>query len=107
MIGEILAQIVGEAAFGRLSRSRRAQVLFRVGFGLLGFLLGVAGAVHFVRLSEPITNPALHASVLALFLFLAAFFLCNVALHRGWRWPGIGFVISFVALFATRILFGP
>ena len=34
-------------------------------------------------------------------------FLFNVALHRPWRWPGLGFVLSFVALFAARILFGP
>lgn len=47
------------------------------------------------------------ASVIAVFGSLAAFFLFNVALHRPWRWPGLGFVLSFVALFVTRVLFGP
>jgi hypothetical protein len=43
----------------------------------------------------------------ALFVFLACFSLFNIALKRSWRWPGAGFVLSFVALFATRILCGP
>lgn len=47
------------------------------------------------------------ASMIAVFGSLAAFFLFNVALHRPWRWPGLGFVLSFVALFVTRVLFGP
>ena len=106
MIGEILAELVGEAAFGRLGRSQRIQVALRVGFGLLGTFLGVAGAVHFWRTPGSISNPSLHASMQALFAFLACFSLFNIALKRSWRWPGAGFVLSFVALFATRILGG-
>jgi hypothetical protein len=49
----------------------------------------------------------MHASIIAMFLSLAAFSLFNVALARSWRWPGMAFVGSFIALFATRILFGP
>ena len=107
MIGEILAQVIGEAAFGRLGRSQRAQLLARVSFGLLGTFLGIAGTFHFALRVRPVTNFAMHASMVTLFLCLAAFFLFNVALHKRWRWPGVGFVLSFVALFATRILFGP
>jgi hypothetical protein len=107
MIDDLLAELFGQAVLGGLGRSRRAQLLCRVFFGLLGAGLGIAGAVHFgVSGGNDITNEALHASVIALFVFLAAFFLFNVALGRRWKWPGIGFVLSFVALFATRILFG-
>ena len=107
MLGEILTEIIGEAAFGRLSRSQRAGVVLRIAFGVLGAVLGLAGVVHFVRRPGPITNLPMHASILALFACLACFFLFNVALHRTWRWPGLAFVLSFVALFATRILLGP
>lgn len=44
--------------------------------------------------------------MVAMFAFLAAFFLFNVALGRTWRWPGVLFAFSFVSLFVTRILFG-
>lgn len=106
MLDELLGQILGEAVFGRLGASERAKVRLRVGFGLLGAALGVAGALHFALRDEPVANSALLASMIAVFVFLAAFFLFNVALHRPWRWPGVGFVLSFVALFATRLLFG-
>jgi hypothetical protein len=42
-----------------------------------------------------------------MFLSMAAFFLVNVALHRPWRWPAIGFVASVVTMFVTRITLGP
>ena len=104
---DLLGQILDEAVFGRLGESERAKARLRVGFGLLGTALGVAGALHFALLRQPVANGAMRASMIAVFLFLAAFFLFNVALHRRWRWPGLGFVASFVATFVTRILFGP
>ena len=107
MIGDLLAELIGEAAFGRLGRSQRAQVVFRVVFGLLGFALGVLGAIHFWRRPEPITNAPMYASMLALFVTFACFWLFTVAMKRSWRWPGLGFIVSFVALFVTRIFFGP
>jgi hypothetical protein len=107
MLGEILAEIVGEAAFGRLSRSRRTQLVIRFAFGALGTVLGIVGAVHWSRRPTPITNYVMHTSVVALFAFLAAFFLFNVALHRSWRWPAIGLALSFITLFASRVLLGP
>jgi len=106
MIDDLLGELFGEAVFGGLGRSRRAQLLFRVFFGLLGAGLGFGGAVYFSSRGLETTNLAMHASMIAVFVFLGAFFLFNVALGRRWRWPGIGFVASFVALFATRILFG-
>ena len=45
-------------------------------------------------------------SMIAMFLFLASFSLFNVGLGRPWRRPGKLFVVSIVALFVTRILFG-
>lgn len=107
MLDELLVHIVGEAVFGRLNRSERARLVARVAFGLLGAALGAAGAVHFATRGEPITNAGMFASVVLLFLCMSAFFLFNVALHRPWRWPGVGFVLSFVSLFATRIALGP
>jgi hypothetical protein len=107
MIDEILVELFGEMVFGRLSRSRRAQLLFRVFFGLLGAGLGVFGAVHFVRGGQDLGgNSAMRASMIAMFVFLASFSLFNIALGRKWQWPGIGFVVSFVALFASRLIFG-
>jgi len=38
MIDEFLVHIFGEAVFGRIGHSKRAQLLARLGFGLLGAL---------------------------------------------------------------------
>jgi hypothetical protein len=103
---DLLVHLFGEAILGKLTRSRRAQLLFRVFFGLLGAGLGVTGAVHFGFKADLTQNTALRLSMVALFVFLASFSLFNVALGRKWRWPGVLFVISFVSLFATRIIFG-
>ena|SRR5687768_13621622 len=106
MLGDIIAELIGEAAFGRLSRSQRAQVVLRVFFGLLGTFLGVAGAVHFVT-SVQASNRVMHSSMVAMFFFIALFFLLNVTFKRSWRWPGLGVLVSFVSLFVSRILLGP
>jgi hypothetical protein len=106
MLGDIIAQIIGEAAFGRLDASRRAQVLVRVFFGLLGTVLGGVGAWHFVATAQS-TNRIMHSSMVAMFAFIALFSLFNVTFRRTWRWPGLGIVVSFVALFVSRILLGP
>jgi hypothetical protein len=105
MIDDILADLFGEAVRSRLGSSRRAELIARVFFGLLGAGLCAAGAVHFVRSVAP-GHTAMSASMVAMFVFLAAFFLFNVALGRTWRWPGVLFATSFVSLFVTRILFG-
>jgi hypothetical protein len=44
--------------------------------------------------------------MVAVFVFLASFSLFNVALARKWRWPLRLFVVSFAALFVSRIFFG-
>jgi hypothetical protein len=107
MLDDLLIHLFGEAVFGKLGRSRRAQLLFRVFFGLIGAGLGVAGAVHFALKTDLTRNTAMHLSIVGLFVFLTSFSLFNVALGRKWRWPGVFFAISFVSLFATRIVFGP
>jgi hypothetical protein len=89
-----------------LGRSRRAQLLARLFFGILGAFLGFAGAFHFAVGRRELTNSLMRGSIVALFLFLACFSLFNVALGRRWRWPGVCFALSFVSLFAARILFG-
>lgn len=107
MIDEILVGLFGEAVFGRLGHSRRAQLLFRVFFGLVGAGLGVAGAILFARDQRFAAIRPMQISMIATFAALAAFSLFNVALGRKWRWPGGLFVVSFVAIFVTRIAFGP
>lgn len=107
MIDDLLGELFGEAVFGRLSRSRRAQLLARLFFGLLGALLGLIGAWHFTVGRRDVTNPVMQTSIIAIFLFLACFSLFNVALGRRWRWPGICFALSLVGLFAARILLVP
>lgn len=106
MLDDLLGQMVGEAAFGRLGRSRRAQLLLRLFFGLLGTGLGIASAIHVVR-NLPASNGAMRASVVAMFLALAAVSLCNVGLGRRWKWPPLVFVAAFVSMFVTRLAVGP
>lgn len=107
MIDDILVGLFGEILVGRLGASRRAQLLARLFFGLLGTGLGVAGAIHMSQRFGSETNAAMVASMVAVFLFLACFCLFNVALGRSWRWPAVLFAAGFVSMFGTRILFGP
>src|SRR5688500_16214598 len=106
MLDDLVVQILGEKAFGRLGRSRRAQLLVRLFFGALGSCLGVVGAVHFARTAAT-SNVAMRASVIAMFLALACVSLCNVGLRRKWKWPSLDFVAAFVSMFVTRLALGP
>jgi hypothetical protein len=103
MIDDILAGIFGEVVLGRAGSSKRAQLLARLFFGLLGAALSVAGAAQF-HVRNTGRHTAMTLSVVAMFVFLTCFFLLNVALARKWRWPGVLFVISFVSLLATSVL---
>jgi hypothetical protein len=109
VIDDLLAQLFGEVVLGGLGRSRRAQLLCRVFFGLLGAALGITGAVWFTSgdRAAQIGDAAMRASMIAMFVFLAAFSLFNVALGRRWRWPGVAFAASFAAIIATRLVGGP
>ena len=49
----------------------------------------------------------MRGSMVAMFVCLACFCLFNVALARKWRWPGLGFVWSFVGLIVSRLVLGP
>ena len=106
MIDEFLIQVFGQAAFGSLGRSRRTQLLCRMFFGLIGAVLGTIGAVHFALRTGFTTNSAFRFFIVSLFVFLASFSLFNIALARKWRWPAVFFVLSFIAMFVSRILFG-
>lgn len=106
MLDDWLGELFGEALFGRLTPSRRTQLLVRLCFGLLGAGLGIAGAVHFARRPDLTSNTPMWGSMIAMFVFLAAFSLFNVGLGRAWRWPGRFFLVSLVALFVTRLAFG-
>ena len=105
MIDDILVGIFGEVVRSRLSGGPRAQLVARLAFGLLGAGLGLVGAVYIAQ--RPGTqNLAMSASMVAMFAFLSCFCLFNVALARTWRWPGRLFIVSFIALFAARLIFG-
>jgi hypothetical protein len=106
VIDDILAEIFREAT-APLTRSRRFQLVMRVGFGLLGMVLSIVGTIHFLLKQQMTNNMGIRISLVALFVFLACFFLFNVALARRWRWPGFLFVLSFVSVFVSRIFFGP
>ena len=102
---ENLLEAIGEIAFGRGRSSPRAELIARLCFGLLGTALALAGAARFAFRPGP-GDSATRASTVALFMCLACFSFFNVALARHWRWPGVLFVLSFGALFATRIIGG-
>ena len=103
MISELLFELFGEAAFGRLSRSRQAQVVCRVLFGLLGTALALAGAYHFITRVPAPSLRVMHVSIISMFLFIAALSLFNIACKRVWRWPTLGAAASFVVLLAASI----
>jgi hypothetical protein len=107
VIDEILIGVFGEAVLGRLNGSRRFQLIARMFFGFLGAVLGLVGAFYIALQQGMTQNLALQAVMILVFLFLTCFALFNVALARQWRWPGRLFILSFISLFVTRILFGP
>jgi drug/metabolite transporter superfamily protein YnfA len=99
-----LDDLFEEIDFG-LKGSKRGKTIFRIFFGVLGLLLGAAGAWHMLAGG---VEGSLHmrATAALMFVFLALFFGINVALHKPWRWPGLGFVVCFVGMFVVRIAFG-
>ncbi|HEX7087265.1 MAG TPA: hypothetical protein VF198_12945 [Vicinamibacterales bacterium] len=105
MLDDLLEGLLGEAIVRRFPAGRRAELYWRVFFGLLGTGLGLIGAIY-TAANFATANVPMRLSAVALMLALAAFSLFNVALLRPWRWPGLWFVASFVALLVTRIAFG-
>ena len=85
---------------------RRAKIVLRLLFGLLGLGLGAAGTWHML-MGDVEGGPHLRTVAASMFAFLALFFALNVALLKPWRWPGLGFCASLVLLFAVRIVLGP
>ena len=107
VIDDLLGGLVGEALFGRLRSTPRAQLVARLCFGLLGTGLGLAGTIHALGGGIPAANAPMRASMIALFAFMTCFCLFNVALARPWRWPGLCFLVTLALMFVTRIAFGP
>ncbi len=105
MLDDVLAGLLGEAAFGRLRQTRRSQLLGRLVFGLLGTALGLIGGVYLPMTVET-ANWGLLASMTAGLVSMSGFFLFNVTLAQPWRWPGVCFVASLVMMLATRIIGG-
>ena len=106
MIDELLAHLFGEALFGRYTPSRRAQLLARLSFGLIGAALGIAGTACMIHRRDG-ASPPTRVALAVLFLSIGAFWLLNVGLGRQWRWPGVTVAASLIALIAARFIFGP
>ena len=90
--------------FGPDLKSKRAQAVIRVLFGLLGLVLSAAGGWHMRGYDAGLHFRLAGAAV---FFFLGAFFLVNVILARNASWSWKGLLLSFALLFVVRILFGP
>jgi hypothetical protein len=106
MLDDLLESLIEDLPIGPSNLSKRAQVLFRLFFGMLGAFLGIAGMVKFIVSPPSDGNLGMLIGIVALFFFLACFCVFNVALLRKWRWPGVLFIVSLVMLFVTRIMFG-
>jgi hypothetical protein len=106
-LDDLLEDVFGDAVIDGLGRSRRAQLLLRMFFGLIGAGLGLAGCVWMLTGGGGDGSTHLRLAMAAVFLFMACFFGANVMLARPWRWPAIGFVASVVALFVSRAVLGP
>ena len=87
--------------------SKRGQTIARIVFGLLGFLLALAGVLHVVY-SAKFAEVGLpfRLAMVNLFAFLALFCGVNIVLHRPSRWPGPAFLASLVLLILVRLVFG-
>jgi hypothetical protein len=107
MLSDFLSSTIEDSTIGGRTRSRRGRVIARVFFGLLGFALCAVGALHFLLKPGLTSNGILRGSIVAMFLFFGSFWLLNVALASPSRWPLKLFALSFVALFASRMLLGP
>ena len=106
MIDGLLAQLFGEAVFGRYTPSGPAQLPVRLAFRLLGAGLGITGAAWMMFRPDG-ASLQMRFALAVLYLSIGAFWLLNVGLARMWRWPGILVAASLVALIAARFIFGP
>lgn len=106
MIGGFLLRLLGRAAADRAARAVAFQRAARVGFGLMGLGLGAAGAIHVAGRGD-ISNPALRASAVALFVAVGCIAAFNVVLGRRGAWGVALFALALVALFVSRIAGGP
>lgn len=106
MLSDFFSSLFEDASIEGRVRTRRGRIVARIFFGLLGFVLCMAGAVHFLLKPGLTGNVALRISMVAVFVFFGSFWLLNVAFARPWRWPLKLFALSFVALFASRIVLG-
>jgi hypothetical protein len=84
--------------------TERKQRLVRFLFGLVLAVLCTFGAVHVFGTEGGL---AFRLAGVAMFASLAAFGLFSIGFGVAVRQLGCLFVLSFVALFAVRILFGP
>jgi hypothetical protein len=93
-----------DALFSGKSTSKRAEVVMRMLFGLMGVALSVVGIYHMMGYDA---GWHFRLAAAAMLFFLACFCAFNITLLLKWRWPGKFFILSLIGLFLVRILFGP
>jgi hypothetical protein len=106
MIDDVLEGLFGEYLRSRVPHSKRAELLTRVFFGLLGAGLGLAGAWYFAARADVGGRVTMRATMILTFLFMSCFWLFNVALLRTWRWPMVMTAGSFIATILVRLIIG-
>lgn len=104
---DLLLRIFGEAllVLDWQVVSDRARACFRVLFGLAGGVLCLGGGYVFVTEQAGAFGMAFLCACAVLFLALALFFF-SIALNRGVKRAGVLVGLSFLGLFAARLLFG-
>ena len=104
MIGDLLAGLI-QGYISSRTASERWQIVIRVSFGAIGCVLALMGIITFgFQRAEP--SRPLRLTIVLLFISLAAFCFFNVILLQRWRWPGVLFAASFVAMFVARLFWG-
>jgi hypothetical protein len=101
-LDDLLGSIFDDADLGTI-RSRRAQLIARMAFGLTGAALCLAGAWIFLTRDGLGGSAVMQGAMAVVFVGLAACCLFNVMLARPWKWPWLLALASLVLLFASAV----
>jgi len=104
MLDDLFEGLSGDFALGRGRASRRAQLVARLFFGLLGAGLCGLGAAVLARRELPPGLGEFHAMSVLFLASIGLFALFVVALGRSWRWPGRLVLASLLAMILARLV---